>query len=309
MSLYRLHSFLKENSHDILDYWVYESYINYVRVISRKNGHIYFVKVFDHHIQVPLDNPQTLEKSDFYYLEESECNENLETLYDVFLCGFPEYKYRYILCNGYFLMQEKDICFQIKNMSNLDHFGFYLFIDIDWLYENIYIVSHEIEKLMLDLQSKIEKMYFGFIPNYQGFCQAGEITKMNSIWEYYQEILQQLQKANLLYLNIVNGENQTIHDIEFNDKINDSDDLTFQETVRRGHQKKVLAEKLDKMVHLKHKTMVKVLYLHCTQWKILLKYLLLISKFTKLQSDFQSLVYDFESLLPAKKNLLFQSEK
>lgn len=306
MSLYRLHSFLKENSHDILDYWIHKSLIYYVRVISRKNGFLYFIKVSEHQIQIPEDeNPHTLEKSNFYFLEKDEHDhETLDTLYDVFLRAFPEYNYRYIICNGYYLLQEKDLCFQIKNMSNLDHFGFYLFVDMDWFYENIYIVNHEIEKTCLDIQHRVEKMYHGFIPNYQNFCQSSEISKINAIWDYYRQILGQISVCKELYLKIVAIENTTIHDIEFNEKISDSDDLTFNETVRRGHQKKVLSEKLDKCVHLKQKTIQKALYLHCLMWKILLKYLLLISKFTKLQSDFQMLVLDFESIIP--KTGLFQ---
>jgi hypothetical protein len=304
MSLYRLHSFLKENSHDILDYWIHDSYIYYVRVVSRKNGLLYFIKVSEHKIEVPVDKPSALEKSSFFFLElDHDDHEILDTLYDVFLRAFPEYNYKYIICNGYYLLQEKELCFQIKNISNLDHFGFYLFVDIEWFYENIYIVNHEIEKILLDIQHKVEKMYLGFLPNYQNFCQSGEIMKMNAIWEYYQQILREMSTCKELYLKIVGTENKTIHDIEFNEKISNSDDLTFNETVRRGHQKKIFSEKLDQCVHLKHKTMQKALYLHCMVWKILLKYLLLISKFTKLQSDFQILVADFESIIP--KNRLF----
>jgi len=302
MSLYRLHSFLKENSHDILDYWINDSIIHYVRVVSRKNGLLYFIKVVEHQIHVPEDRPHVLEKSNFFFLEKDFGDHDvLDTLYDVFLRAFPEYKYRYILCNGYYLLQEKDICFQIKNMSNLDHFGFYLFVDIEWFYENIYIVNHEIEKILTDIQSKIENMYMGFLPNYQNFCQTLESAKISSIWEYYKQTLQQLQNCRELYLKSVSLENSTIHDIEFNEKISNSDDLTFNETVRRGHQKKVLAEKLDQTIHLKYKTMQKALFLHCIVWKILLKYLLLISKFTKLQSDFKVLVLDFETILPKSK--------
>lgn len=297
MSLYKLNSFLKENSHDVLDYWIHNEKIKYVRVISRKNGFIFFIKLSEYKIKV--SNPNDFEKSNFYYLEETDNDlENLNILYDVFLCAFPEYKYKYLLFEGYYLMQEKDVCFQIKNMSNLHHFGFYLFLEIEWFYENVYIISHEIEKIILDIQSKSEKMYLGFVPNYKNFCNSNDIHKITNVWDYYQKNVITIQKAKELYLNICKSENNTIHDIDFNEKITDSDDLMFQETVRRSFQKKVLNDRLNKFIHLKNQIIQKLLFYHCIQWKIILKFLVLISKFTKLQSDFHNLVYDLESIIP-----------
>jgi hypothetical protein len=307
MSLLRLHSFLKENSHDIKDYWIMEGVIKFVRVVSRKNGHIYFVRLSELKIKVPEDHPDIFEKSNFYYMEKShhEHHESLDTLYDVFLCAFPEYNYRYLLFKGYYMMQEKDMCYQIRNMSDTDYFGFYLFLDIEWFFENTYIVSHEIEKIMTDIQTKTEKMYQGFLPSYHNFCGEKDITKVNHVWDYYLENQKEFRKCTLLYKSICDAENSTIHDIEFNEKISDSDDLQFKEVVRRGYQKKALGEKLDKILHLKSKSMERMIFYHCIEWKILLKFLVLISKFTKLQSDFHNMVYELESVVPKSRITYF----
>ena len=244
--------------------------------------------------------------SNFYFLETSEKeHENLNVLYDVFLCAFPEYKYKYLLFDGYYLMQEKDLCYQIKNMSNIQHFGFYLFLDIEWFYENVHIINHEIEKIMLDIQLKTEKMYMGFVPNYKNFCNGTDIFKISNVWDYYQKNCSTIARAKELYLNVCKSENNTIHDIDFNEKITDSDDLMFQETVRRSFQKKVLSERLNKLVHIKNQIITRLLFYHCIQWKILLKFLVLISRFTKLQSDFHNLVFDLESIIPKTK--IFES--
>lgn len=308
MSLYRLHQFLKENSQDVLDYWIYESRVYFARVMSCKNGNLYFIKVASQNILIPKDYEKDhLEKSNFYFMEKHHEDDldDLIVLYDVFLCAFPEYNYKYILFQGYHIMQERDICFQIRNMSNLDNFGFYLLLDIEWFFENVYVVSHETEKIMSDVQSRVEKMYMGFLPNYQSFCSSTDSSRITHVWEYYAQMSRQNAQCRELYIKLVAEEIKTIHDINFNEKISSSDDLTFQETVRRGHQKKVLSERLEECQSLKQKTMLKSVFLHCQVWKILLKYLLLISRFTKLQSDFQNLVFDFESLVP--KTRLFEA--
>lgn len=301
MSLYKLHSFLKENSQDIMDYWICDDLIKYVRVISRKNSTIFFVKISEYKIKSTTQF-ENLEKSNFYFLEESyKDHKNLNILYDVFLCAFPEYKYKYLLFDGYYFMQEKDVSFHIKNMSNTQHFGFYLFVDLEWFYENIYTLNHEIEKIMIDIQIKIETMYGGFLPNYKNFCNSNDVEKILNVWNYYRKNEAVFKNAKELYLNVCKSENKTIHDIDFNEKISDSDDLMFQETVRRSHQKKILNERLNKFIHLKNQLIQKLLFYHCIQWKILLKFMILISRFTKLESQFHELVYDLESIIPKTK--------
>jgi len=303
MSLYKLHSFLRENSQDVMDYWIDDDIIRYVRIVSRKNGFIFFVKLSDYKIKF-TNTIEQLEKPNFFFIEASHKeHENLNHLYDVFLCAFPEHQYRYLLFDGYFMMQEKDICFHIKNMSNTNHFGFYLFIELEWFYENIYTLNHEIEKTMNNIQIKIETMYRGFLPNYCNFCNNKDIQKITNVWDYYRQNYMTYQSATRLYLDICGSENRTIHDIEFNEKISNSDDLMFQETVRRSHQKKILSDRLDRLIHLKTEVIKKLLFHHCIQWKILLKFMILISRFTKLESNFHSLVHDLELTIPKQKKI------
>lgn len=299
MSLYRLQLFLKENSHDIVDYWILNSIIHYIRVSCRKNGHLYFVKTSHYEIRIPEAREEILEKNKYYFLEESSGDhESLDHLYDTFLCAFPEHKYKYILLEGYYMMQEKNICFQIKNMSDRSNFGFFLFLELEWFYENIYVVSHEIEKLMLDILDKSERMYLGFLPHYKNFTNKEDATAITNVWDYYGKVFTKMNTTRKLYIDCTNSENRAIHDLHYNEKITDSDDLMFQETVRRQYNKKHLNEKLDKLRHLKNKIIQTNLYYHCIVWRIILKFLLLISRFTKLSSDFHSMVFEMESLVP-----------
>lgn len=310
MSLYRLHNFLKDNSHDVLDYWFKQSKMYFVRVISRINGSIYFIKVISQNIKMPEMNGESFEISKKYYIiddYEEESPEQLSILYDVFICALPEYKYRYLLMNGYYIMQEKNICFQIQNMSNREHFGFFLYMEIEWFYENVYIVSDEINKTMYDIQEKINKLYNQFIPKYKTFCV--QEYNIENIWDYYKNNVINIEKSKELYINLIKTENTTIHDIEYNNKISDSDDLTFQETVRRNYQNKILNEKLEQCIHLKEKVIEKNLYYHCTIWKILLKFLVMNSKFTKLQSELLQCITDFIDIMPKQSKNIFINEK
>ena len=156
---------------------------------------------------------------------------------------------------------------------------------------------------MNNIQIKIETMYRGFLPNYCNFCNNKDIQKITNVWDYYRQNYTTYQSATRLYLDICGSENRTIHDIEFNEKISNSDDLMFQETVRRSHQKKILSDRLDRLIHLKTEVIKKLLFHHCIQWKILLKFMILISRFTKLESNFHSLVHDLELTIPKQKKI------
>jgi hypothetical protein len=125
-----LHQFLKENSQDVLDYWIYDSRVYFARVMSCKNGNLYFIKVASQEISIPRDYEHDhLEKSNFYFMDKyhEDDLDGLLVLYDVFLRAFPEYNYKYILFQGYHIMQERDVCFQVKNMSNLNILVFICF--------------------------------------------------------------------------------------------------------------------------------------------------------------------------------------
>jgi hypothetical protein len=222
----------------------------------------------------------------------------LDTYYDVFLCAFPEYKYKYILIEGFFFLLEKDVCYQIKNMSKSDYFGFYMFLEIEWFYENVYIVSHEIEKLYNSIQNKTEKLYESFMPQYKSLGHDSNSEKIDQVWEHYNKFLHLSDKSRLLFLNLCKLENKTIHDIQYNEKIFDSDDLMFNETVKRSYQKKKLNEQLDQLLHLRKQCIEKSVFYHCYIWKLLIRFLVLLSKFTKLQIDFQNMIFEIESLLP-----------
>lgn len=304
MSLYRLQNFLKENAHDVIDYWVQDSMVKYVRVISRKNGFIFFVRLGTLKVSMPNHKELDLSKTNFYILEpDHEDHESLDILYDVFLCAFPEHQYKYLLFEGYYLLQEKDVCFQIKNLSDTQYFGFYLMLDIEWFYENIFIINHEIEKRYLDIQTKIEKMYLGFIPQYETFQQHTDVHKMDHVFQEYKKYMKWMEKCKELFLKVCKNENKTIHDIQYNEKIFDSDDLMFHETVKRSFQKKKLNEQLDQYLHLRKQCIDKIIFYHCILWKVLIRFLVLMTKFTKLQSEFHAMVHEIEHLLP--KNHLF----
>jgi hypothetical protein len=297
---------MKENSHDVKDFYVLDKKVRFVRVISRKNGNIYFVRCNNHDIRI-LEDCEYFQKSNIFYLEKYHSElEDLEYLYDVFLRAFPEYHFKYILFNGYFMMQEKNLIFQIKNLSSSDYFGFYLYLDIEWFFENIYIVSHEIEKIMNDVQSKVEKMYFGFLPHYNSFCQSPDYReKVESVWEFYNEHVIQYDKCRKLYLDICGYENDRINDFDFNEKISDSDDLNMQQIIHRQYQKKKLTDKLNQTIHLKIKTLEKIIFHYCMYWKIILQFLILISKFTKLQGDFFTMINNLENIITKKKKVLY----
>jgi hypothetical protein len=291
MSLLRLHSYLKQNSHDVLDYWILREKIRYVRVISRKNGYVYMIRVDQIDIEAP---PQTdvLEKSTFYFLEEShKPRPSLDGLMTV-MGGAG------CVIEGYYVCFREGEVFQIRNMSDTENLGFFLLVDMTKFYDNVYVINHEIEKKYKEILQKTRDDYADFLPAYRAFTTTENTHKVSRVWECFEKDEKLSDEVVGLYLRVCSSENRTIHDIDFYDTITEAEDLTLQETVRRTQMKRSLVHKLDRLATLKNKILEKVLFYHCARWKIILRVRVMISRFTRLKKEFHGMVYELETVVP-----------
>lgn len=304
MSIHRLNSFIKENDHDIVDYWIYKQHVHYVRVLSRKLGYLYMIKVEKYHISVE-DQFEALKRNHCFYLETSSSesiSKKLSKLFDVVSTGFPEYRHRFLLYESNFLMESKDCMFEIANMPTDGLLNFYFCIELEWFYENLFIVNHEMERCTTHLFSKTRKLYEGFVPMYQKLFQNSEkdLRIIEKVWKSFSEHFQQYEKTRKLCLQLTHSENDWAHQLTQLNQFS-ADNLTFQETVRRTHIRKQLHQKLVKVRGMYDTISKKMIQFHSLQYNFILRYLLFIYEITSLMKQFHCLFLELEALLPSHR--------
>jgi|UniRef100_A0A6C0IGU4 hypothetical protein len=304
MSIYRLNTFIKENHHDVLDYWVERSLIRYVRVVSRKTGHLYMVKVAGYNISFGEDR-DPLMKTECFYLETVEESdgvpETLGKLYDTFLSAYPEHRYRFVLHQCHYLMESRDSVFRVCNMPSNGFYNVHLFVELEWFYENLYVVNHEVDRNLSHILHKAKKVYEGFLPMYSNFVRNSDkdVALVQTTWAYFQEQQQLLEKSRQFFVSVCASESS--HSAELTELGNiRAESLSFQDTVRRSHQRKSLHDKLSKLRGLHVGTMEKMVYFQSLQNNLLLHFLFFLADITLLLTKFHSHFIELENLVPVE---------
>ena len=302
MSIYRLNTFIKENHHDVLDYWVEQSLIRYVRVVSRKSGHLYMVKVAGYNISFGEDR-DPLMKTECYYLETIDENdsvpENLGKLYDTFLSAYPEHRYRFVLHQCNYFMESRDSVFRVCNMPSDGFYNVHLFVELEWFYENLYVVNHEVDRNLSHIFHKAKKVYEGFLPMYSNFVRNSDkdVALVQTTWSYFMEQRQLLEKSRDFFVSVCASESS--HSAELTELGNiRADSLSFQDTVRRSHKRKSLHDKLAKLRGLHVGTLEKMVYFHSLQNNLLLHFLFFLADISLLLTRFHSHFIELENLVP-----------
>lgn len=302
-SLLRISNLLNENGHEIVDIWIRNNNIEYIRVISREKGHLFFLKVDTYELEY---NENICQSSSIYYLEDiytSSENDNLLELKNICEKAFIDVKNRYLLQNGCYIYNGENI-YHVKNLPISDRKGLYVMIPLEWFYENRFVITFDIEKLLTKLYNKFNIMIEQFIPTIEKFSNFIEIDIIKKIQNYYNELNKKKLEHIDLYIKICKGESETIQDINYNDKLSHNSDITFQDTIRRTHQNKILHDKLDKYIILRKKIESKILFYYQEIWQIIIKIIYIIYKFTIVIKEFKSLILEIETILPISNIIL-----
>jgi len=308
MSIHRLNSFIKENFHDVIDYWIERQKVRYVRVISRKTGRLFMLRVADFNIEydVSADNRDPFMKTQVLHLEavreDDDIPATLYKLYDTFLGAFPEHRHRFVLHQSDYFIETRTTVFRIANYPSDAYYNFYLHIDLEWFYENLYIVNHEIERSMTGIEHKSTKMYTGFIPMYTNVIRSVEkdLSSIQSTWTYYEEQIHLLSRTTKFFISICNTEYEYQNELlEMNNMRAES--LSFHDTIRRSHRRKILHEKMTKLRALHIATIDKIIFYQSIKNNILLHFLYFISDITLLLAKFHSHFLELENLIPTRE--------
>lgn len=301
MSLQKVQLFLKDHNQDVMDFWVCQNIVIYIRTINRNNGIISFIKTARFDISVDDDTSST---NKIYYMskvmeDEEDYSEKLILLYDTFIKVFPENKKFFILQSENFIMENRHLIYRLNNISNESYNTIHWGIGLDWFHDNLNMVEHEINRLHFSTIGKTEKMYQSFIENYSNFINKSEhdLKVIHRIWRYYDTQNQKFSKGKKLYLDIAKKENNLKQTYLELDSLNGGN-FNFNESLRKSHEKKKLRIKLNNLINLRQKTMKEITIYWNLSYHILVSFLYFISEITVTLSKFHGLFIELDSIVP-----------
>lgn len=300
MSIHKLKLFLSDNHQDIMEYWTYKSAVKFIRCIHQETGTLCMIKVgsFD----IVMDST-TKQQSKVYELqrvldESEEYSKNLMLLYDTFVKIFPQWKNNFLLQDSNYLMENKESIYKIYNFPFDSYRTIHWMIDLEWFYENLSMLSHEMNKFHLSVNKKTIDIYKQFLNMFESFLKSPEkdVHIVNNIWKYYLEQNNNLNKVSSLYRNVSKLETQLRSQYIQLEETYTS--FHFQDSLRKSHRKKMLRNKLHQVLDFKRNVTQKINFYWNKSYNILLEFLLFLSEMTIVLSRFHALFTDLENLLP-----------
>jgi len=292
MSLLSIQAFIQNNSHQILDYYIENKIIKFLKIFSRKTGYSFFVNVFNYNI--PFTEDIDMNKYSFYFLEPSvQTDDFIFHVYQDYINVFPELYNKFIFIYGCHIYIHSDTSYQIINVSQSSDLSFYLFYEIEWFYENTHTISFEVEKIYLNIYYKLDKQY-EILMN-QFICNQEILETFQKYKTMIGDLHVNYRKIIQLYLKMCLFEDKC-NDILISIQNSASTD-GFQETLFKSQQKKIYLEKLNKIQVLYIKVFDKISHYHHSFWKLQIKLLYFMSNFMKHNASIRSIHLEMNDLL------------
>ena len=300
-SFLRLTQFLIENGHDILDIWIYKDMIYLLRIISREHGHLFFIGVRNYEIQLSNEEQMKMFPSSMntlYYIQDMEDEkESLHQMIPILKRGFSEMHSQYIYFEGcYFETCWNTKQYMVRNLPESDRKGFYLYFPIEWMFENKHVIHFEVQKMLNRFYKKLEVSIQNVIPQYKSFLTNQDQDIVRQLHQQQQTIHQEWEKWQIFFHQVCQMETSLLKEVNHYETILQPQDLTFQETIRRGHQLKVLHTKLDKSIHLRKKLAHKLLFVYQQQWDSFLPFIYLLDQCIHLFQEIRHIMDQLQKL-------------
>jgi hypothetical protein len=298
MSLHRLAIFLRDNFNEIIDYWIWNNKLWYVRIISKQSGIIYMVKVDEYDLHI--DSIKTFEKTKCFYMEREHHDENIpETLvqlYEQCISTFPDQKNRILLHYSDYMLESRDTIYRIMNSCMNERIQMHFYVTIEWFYENIYIVHHEFEKIYENMFHHIHKSYKIFLEKFNDMIRY-DSNSIHVGWSSIQEYNVLLKKSRSYFVQICGFEDDCHRSLHTLLTVTSRDEpyFGFRETVKRSYEKKQLQEKVQLVESIKKKMIEKIVFVYQQKNHYIFSIFLYISRMNLLLTSIQTHIIDFEN--------------
>ena len=306
MSLHKLHNFLKDNNQDILDYWINDSSkLNFVRVVNKTSGMFFMIKTSKFDIEVDKNDPLLTERNvKIYQLSTVDYNyedypEKVILIYDKFIQMFPEHRKGFMIQVSNYMILNKENVYKILNFSENSYQTIHWVRDLEWFYDNLNLIEHDIFRVHFSIIQKTEKMYVNFINSEQNFFNAEkDIQTISKIWGYFQEKHEQFVKFKNLYLDITSSEYKLKNQYIEIENLSHAGGFDFNDSLRKQSKKQFLRKKLNELFTLRCKAVVDLNIYWNLSYHILLEFIFFIMEITVLLSRYHSLFIELDTIIP-----------
>jgi len=312
MSSYlRLTQFLMECGHDILDIWIYKEMIFLLRIISREHGHMFFMGV--RHYEIQLSNEDVIKfpsstMDSLYYVEDiEEETDSLDKMNPILKRGFSDDHSQYLYfegCNFETCWNHKQ--YMVRNLPESDRKGFYLYFPIEWMFENKHVIHFEIQKKLTRFYKKMDRSIQNVVPQYQSMLTTQDQNLIKDLHQQQISLNQEWEKWQTFYQKVCQMETSLLKEVHQFETVLQPQDLTFQETIQRGHRLKMLHTKVDKTIHLRKKLTQKLLFVYQQQWDMFLPLIYQLDQCIQLFQDIRSHLDQLLSLKRSQVNGIIQ---
>lgn len=287
-SLQKLITFFKENQHEIVDYWMLDEQIKWIKIISKRSGEIYMINVFAFRLK--------LEKATNQYLLQ-DCVPEDDTIKCIFK-NLKNFQNRFIVIYGNEVYESDMLVYRATNLPKIKNMSLYMVIDLEWFYDNIYVVSHEIDRSYQDIVTQTQEYIQKTTKHVSSFIKEDRpivrcITNLLTKFDKHRNSLQQCKN---LFTRICKDESETnISLYKIDDSIHPGD-MTFKSAVHRQYSRKKYVDKLEKLEHLKTGSIVNMNYFFNLQWNYLLQVLIFCLRIGQLMENILTTAFIMEKL-------------
>lgn len=294
MSLQKLVTFFKENQHEIVDYWILEEQIKWIKVVSKRSGDMYMINVFA--FRLHSETTQHLpHKSNQYVLQD--CLPQDDTVTCMFQ-NLKNFHNRFLLVYGNEVYESETTVYRATNLPKINHLSLYMVIDLEWFYDNIYVVSHEVQRSYREVVLQTEEFVKKTTKNVSSFIRDEKPIHrcVSNLLNKFEKQKASLAQCKDLFTRICRDESETnIALYKVDDSIHPGD-MTFKGAVHRQYSRKKLMDKMEKLEHLKVGTMVNMNYFFNLQWNYLLQVLVFCLRINQLMEKILTTVFTMEKL-------------
>lgn len=298
MSINRLKLYLKSNQQEIIDYWVENSSLCYVRVIHISSGNVYFLNVGSFSIVI---DSSLQEFNDVYFIVkigkyEEDYSEQLIIFYDMIQNLFPQFSAQAILHYKKYLIEDRDTIYKVVHSNSISSLLLlYPNFSLEWFYEHCVDIEKFMTPLTKDVILKTNDVYITFLNSFESFFKTSQ-EHLNLFQQTHGKISEKTtlyHKYSSLYIKICIQEKIFLKEIKNLEDYSTS--YTVNDTNLKIQKRTAVKKKLSELQSLKINIRNNLIHSRDDMFHFRLYFIYFLNEMKSSLSRFQTLLIDYKS--------------
>lgn len=297
-SIYRLHSFIQNNHHQILGLYILDQKVKFLRLVSNRTGEIFFLSLGK--FEIELDAQDVFEpfiQNHCYYMSICEMpeSETVTPYLDSVYALQPQLRSQMLFIENHFLYLDKDRVFELLNFPSKEIICYYFITSLEWFYENSLTIDHHLKKKKSLLYTRFHHLMT---------TSTDEIHKLASFLQKQPVHFLRQEKVHFddFYKRSNNTKKLCIQIFQYTEKLYEEQDsisekeafTSFQDSIKKSFLKQKNQEDIRKAHHLKEKTLERLSFYQEQEAYHFLRLLSCLTEFTILMAKIYSFFTKFQ---------------